>query len=594
MRFRIDIPPGINTDDTSNSYPGSFDYGSNVRFWKGKWQTVGGWESYYSGTLPGVCRSVLPFRDNSFVQNIVFGQHDHLSILKDYVLYDITPTKALPKVYLGANPLSVTNATPDVVVTQAGHPYIVGDSVIVAGATAVGGITPNGTFTVTATTTDTFTYVFTSNATSTSTGGGSDVTITPQRAWTGGAIDGTGGAGYGTGTYSTGYYSAPSTAAFYPATWALSNRGQNVVAAFRGGTIYLWENDTGVKAAPIDNAPAQVTYALVTAQRQIMALGCNMATSGTFNPMAIRFTDPEFPTVWKAESDNLAEQVILEGGSFIVAGRVVGDYVFVWTNSALHVGRFTGDESQPWVFEQVGDNCGLIGPGAAAVGGQTAYWLTPQGRFFACSVGGVPQQITVMVGDDVVNNLAPSQNDKIVAATNTKFNEVWFFYADARDGNEISRYVSLSMDGATASLGDIARTAYADSGAASDQYPVGVTFGGTVYLHEKGNSADGGALNWSVRSSYFALTEDARVMAIRGFWPDIKDQVGPVHVTIETGLYPQSTLTSNGPYTTVAGAEKYDLRVTGRMVRITWSGNSAPSFARQGVPLFDAVLAGDR
>ncbi|WP_454760580.1 hypothetical protein [Caulobacter segnis] len=121
-----------------------------------------------------------------------------------------------------------------------------------------------------------------------------------------------------------------------------------------------------------------------------------------------------------------------------------------------------------------------------------------------------------------------------------------------------------------------------------------MTFGGTVYLHEKGNSADGGALNWSVRSSYFALTEDARVMAIRGFWPDIKDQVGPVHVTIETGLYPQSTLTSNGPYTTVAGAEKYDLRVTGRMVRITWSGNSAPSFARQGVPLFDAVLAGDR
>lgn len=594
MRFRIDIPPGVNTDDTSNSYPGTFDHAMNVRFWKGKWQTIGGWESYYAGTLPGVCRSVLPYRDNDFAQTVVFGQHDHLSVLRDYELFDITPTKALPKVTLGADPLSVTNGSPNVVATQAGHPYIVGDSLVVAGATAVGGITPNGTFTVTATTTDTFTYVFSSNASSTTTGGGSAITVTPQRAWVGGAIDGTGGAGFGTGTYSTGYYSAPSTAAFYPATWSLSNRGEAVVAGFRGGTVYYWDNDTGNIAEPIDNAPAQVTYALVTTSRQIMALGCNMQTSGTFNPMAIRFTDPDDYTAWKTTSDNLAEQVILEGGSYIVAGRVVGDYVFVWTNSALHVGRFTGDESQPWVFEQVGDNCGLIGPNAAASFGQTAYWMTPQGRFYACSVGGVPQAIPVMVGDEVAANLAPSQSDKIIASTITKYNEVWWFYADARDGNEISRYISITMDGSVASMGNIARTAFADSGAASDQYPIGVTYDGVVYLHEKGTSADGGALSWSVRTSYFTLTEEARVMAIRGFWPDIKNQIGPVSVTIETGLYPQSTLTSNGPYTTVAGTEKYDLRTTGRMVRITWSGNSAPSSARAGVPIFDAVIAGDR
>lgn len=593
-RFRVDIPPGVNTDDTSNSFPGTFDNATNVRFWKGKWQTIGGWESFYSGTLPGVCRTLLPFRDNDFVQNVVFGQHDHLSLLKDYTLYDITPTLALPKASLGTDPMSVTNGSPNVVVTQAGHPYIVGDSLVIAGATAVGGITPNGTFTVTAVTTDTFTYVFSSNATGTATGGGSAVTVTPQRAYTGGAIDGTGGSGYGTGTYSTGYYSAPSTAAFYPMTWSLANYGESVIANPRGGTIYWWQNDTGVDAAPLDNAPAQVNYALVAPTRQIMAFGCNMRTSGVYNPLAIRFTDEQDPTAWASLPDNLAGQVTLEGGSYIVSARVVGDYIFCWTNSALHIGRATGDESQPWVFEQLGDNCGLIGPNAAAVAGQTAYWMTPQGRFYACSVGGVPQAIPVMVGDEVANNLAASQNDKIIASTVTKYNEVWFFYADGRDGNEISRYISITLDGSVASKGNIARTAFADSGAASDQYPIGVTYGGTVYLHEKGNSADGAALSWSVRSSYFTLTEEARVMAVRGFWPDIKNQIGPVSVTIETGLYPQSTLTSNGPYTTVAGTEKYDLRTTGRMVRLTWSGNSSPSFARCGVPIFDAVQAGDR
>lgn len=78
---------------------------------------------------------------------------------------------------LGAAPLSVTNGSATVTVTQASHGLAVGQSITIAGAAAVGGITPNGTFTVASVVdANTYTYTFTSNATSTTTGGGAAVT----------------------------------------------------------------------------------------------------------------------------------------------------------------------------------------------------------------------------------------------------------------------------------------------------------------------------------------------------------------------------------------------------------------------------------
>jgi hypothetical protein len=506
VRFRLEIPAGVNTDNTAATYPGTWFDVNNCRFWKGKAQTVGGWESVTTDTLSGVCRTMLQWTDNSYALNIAFGQHNALSLYQSGTMYDLTPT--------------------------------------------------------------------------------SDFTA--------GQIDGTGGAGYGTGTYSTGDYSEPSTAAFFPLTWSLANYGQSLMANPRGQTIFWWQNDTGVVAAKLTNAPAEVTYMLVTPTRQIMALGCTMAGGSTFNPLAIRVSDVEDPTDWTPSTTNLSDQIILEGGGRIVGADLVSDYVFCWTNSALHVGRYTGDEGQPWVFERVGDNCGLAGPNAKCVVGQTAYWFSTTGRFYTCQLGGPPTSFSFSVGDEMENNLAPSQNDKIICSSVSKFGEVWWFYADERDGYEISRYVALSLADGAASKGTIARTAFCDTGTAFDQYPLGVTYGGNIYYHEKGQTADGGSITWSRSTSNFVLTEEQNLMMVRGFWPDLKDQVGAVNVTIETGAYPQSTMTSNGPYIVSAGDEKHDLRATGRAVRLTFSGSSTPAFNRDGVFTFDVVKAGDR
>ncbi len=99
-----------------------------------------------------------------------------------------TNTVLLAPVYLlNPNPLSVVNASPTVTVTQAGHGLLTGDTITIAGAAAVGGITPSGAYQVTVLTANTFTITHGSNATSTTTGGGSAVTVQDSRTSRNGA-----------------------------------------------------------------------------------------------------------------------------------------------------------------------------------------------------------------------------------------------------------------------------------------------------------------------------------------------------------------------------------------------------------------------
>lgn len=506
MRQRLEIPPGINTDDTAFKYPGTWHDCDQVRFWKGSPEVVGGWESVVTDTLPGVCRSVHAWIDNESSSNIALGQHNKLSLCQDSALYDITP---------------ISDFTP-------------------------------------------------------------------------GQIDGTGGAGYGTGSYGTGDYGEPSTEDYFPLTWSFDNWGESLMANPRGQTIFWWQNNTSSPAAALNNAPDQVTYMLVAYTRQVMAFGCNEEVSGDFNPMCIRFSNIEDPEDWTTASNNNAGEVILEGGGRIVAARAIGEYIFVWTNNDLFQGTFTGDSTQPWSFIKLGKNCGLAGPNSAAIVSQTAYWFSSQRRFMFCSVGGPPQLIYLDVGDDMADNLAPSQSDKIVAASISRFNEVWWFYPDVRDGFENSRYVSLSITDGASSKGTIPRTAFYDTTVGQNLYPIGVSYGGKVYYHEKGTTADGELRSWYLETSDFYIDEQERCMMVRAMWPDFQRQTGPIWMTLKGLQYPQSEPIVFSSQTLTNNTTKVDFRFSGRLIRMKLSGNSIPTDMRLGIPVFDIMPAGDR
>lgn len=508
MKIPLQIPVGINSDDTVFAAAPAWADGSNVRFRLNKPEVIGGWESIVTSALTGVCRSILPWTDNSAALNIAFGTHSKLQLYQGGALYDITPASG----------------------------------------------------------------------------------------FTAGAIDGTGSTGYGTGAYGVGSYGQPSLADYFPLTWSLAPYGQTLMACPRNQPIFQWSNNTASPAVAVSNGPANVTY-MLTARRFLFALGCNQEVGGAFNPLCIRHSNLEDPTGWTTDitSGSTSREYILPGGGRIVAGRAIGNDFLVWTTDKLFYASYVGQINEVWTFDQVGEHCGLIGPNAAVVQGSTAYWISPDRQFHAYTIGNPVVSLPCPIREDFANNLAASQGDKIVASSIAEFSEIRFDYPDSRDGFENSRYVAFDTQMLAVNplrawyRGQMARTAMVDAGPSS--FCCGTTFAGNVYWHEKGNTADGGALPWFIETADVYL-DNNYVILTTGFWPDTANQIGPVYFDVSSKIYPQGDATTYPTITVAPGQAQVSFKAKGRLFRVKVSGNSAPSSARLGLLVFDAKQAG--
>lgn len=402
-----------------------------------------------------------------------------------------------------------------------------------------------------------------------------------------GSIDSAGNApGYGSGEWDVGTYSSPALI-YYLRTWAFDTFGETLVAVPRGGTLYQWENDTGTEAAAITNAPDEITHMLVTQERQVLALGCNEEVSGTFNPLCIRGCDIEDITDWTTSATNNAFEHILEGGGHIVAGHQIGPYVMVLTDNALHLGEFVGQPGQAYRFDLVARNCGLIGPNALHVTGGLAYWVSPDRQFRVWAPGSKPEIIPCPIRDDFADNLHSAQAQKIIIHEVSQYGELWWHYPDERDGTENSRYIAFSTieNGAPWFRGELARTAAHDADVGTN--PIMATVDGAVYYHEKGT--DG--VEWRLKSADQYLDEAERCLQVQGIWPDFESQEADATITFYIRQYPQGAVTTKGPYTLTAGADKKDFRVTGRIMAVEFEGTGEVRF---GKPSFKSVVTGER
>lgn len=595
MRLPLDLPPGLNGDDTIYGAEGRWGDGNNVRFRLGRAQVIGGWESLTTTLLQGVCRAVFPWTDNNAILNVAFGTHSKVQLWQGGSVFDITPFG--PPTPLPTDPLGTTNTSPTVSVHHVAHGYTTGLSLKVFGAAAVGGITPNGTFTITVDDADHYHFTFVSNATSTATGGGSSIVVTPQTVLPAGAIDGTGSDGYGTGAFGGGPWGeTPVTAEYFPRTWSFAAWGQNLLASLRNGGLYQWQNDTSQKLVAVDNAPTQITYMLVAPLNggyQVFALGCNQEADGVFNPLNIRHCSIRNLTQWSTlASGSTAREYTLTGGGRIVAGRMIGPYLAIWTTDAFWLGTFTGELNQPWSLQRQGTHCGLIGPNAMVVVGQAAFWVSPDRQFYSYPLGGEPSVVDCAIRSDFAENLAASQSDKIMASSNAEYSEIRFDYPDGRDGIENSRYVAMCLSGVDAGAwhrGIMARTAFVDAG--PSLYPLGVTFGGNVYYHEKGHSADGQPFMWSIRTAAQLLDVNYRLQ-VNGVWPDFREQMGPITPTVTSREHAQGDDTVVTAPPMAPNDKQADFLISGRLFQVEFSGNSAPTGGRVGKPVFEVQRAG--
>lgn len=426
--------------------------------------------------------------------------------------------------------------------------------------------------------------------------GGALYDITPSGLSAGSinSVGGTGGGGgYGRGTYSSGTWSSSSTA-WYCRTWALSAYGSYTIANPRGGTIYEWQGNTGSLAAAITNAPATVTYALATPQQQVLAFGCTN-TTGSFDPLNIRGSAIRDNTTWTPTSTNTAFEYTLDAaGGRIVAARLIGPYVAVWTDLSLWLGEYLGNPEQMYRFDRVADNCGLVGPNAVEIIDNTAYWLAPDYQFRTWTIGGPVQLVTPSFGHDFRDYIDRLQVDKVCASAVSQFGEVWWHYPDSRDttgdSGENSRYIALSTLDGTWFKGNVARTATVNASVL--QYPAKATYAGMVYYHEYGNSGAGSSISWSLTTSDVYLGTAENWAQCRGIWPDFESQQGDVSLTLSLKPYPQGTARTKGPYTLTANANKKDFLASGRVATLAFSGSSAPAFMRIGKPVLDVVQTG--
>lgn len=421
--------------------------------------------------------------------------------------------------------------------------------------------------------------------------------ITPSGLPTGEIDSATLGGGWGSGGWGMGGWGIGQLEAI-ARTWSFATYGQVLFGVPRGFPIYIWENDTAVAATELTQGPDVNNCILVPPDtQQIRSFGCNEVISGVYNPCCIRGSDAQNYLDWTPNTSDTGFEVIIEGGSPIIGARVYGDRDAIWTEKGCHLGTFVGGQQKyrvDWI-----DGPGLLGPNAACVINRVAYWMTPDLRFFAWPYGASPVEIPCPISRDFRDNLTMAQVGKIICTPIQRFNEVRWYYPDARDGDglENSRYITYEIgESAIAGLpvwdrGIMNRTAAHDDGTLI--YPLMVDEDGNSYLHEYGKSANGGALSWSITSSAQYLDKGERYAMIRSIWPDIESQTGSVSLTLYGYEWPQDSASETfGPFTLAVNDNKYDFMAQSRLLTVKYSGSAASTFARIGSPAFDVVATG--
>ena len=268
--------------------------------------------------------------------------------------------------------------------------------------------------------------------------------------------------------------------------WTNDNYGQDLLLAYRGGPIYYWTNDTSawLPATLISSPPISANYA-PTATNQILvsdvsrfviAMGATPYPSGTFDPMLVRWSDQENPAEWdEASIVTQAGSQRLSNGSYIVQAKKNRQEILIWTDSAIYSMQYLGPP-YVWGFQLLMDNISIMGPNAATVVNNVAYWMGTD-KFYSYS--GVVQTLPCALRQYVFDDISYDQRFQTVAGTNEGYNEVWWLYVSQTEVNAATsenrtpvndRYVIYNHLERIWYYGTLRRTFWLDSGL--QQYPL--------------------------------------------------------------------------------------------------------------------------
>lgn len=562
---KLQFQPGIYTENTDVDSANRYVFGNHTRFYKGFPKKVGGSVKTSMNTFLGMCRGMDAWVTLEDRKYIGLGTNLKLYIDEGGSFYDITPIE--DDGTLGNDPISTTIGSPIVTITDVAHGRSAGDYVSFSGATAVGGITVSGEYTVTQVlTANTYTITASINATSTATGGGAAVAyeyqipIGPANTL---VLGGWGAGPWGGSTWGT--PRTTSTLFNFARTWVVSNYGEDLIASPRDGAIYLWTASTGtsVRAQLIATAPSTNKFVVVSPEdRYIIAMGAHDGSDS--DPMLIRWSSQNDYNDWTPTTTNTAGDKRLSEGNLVITGVSSRGQIIISTDTTIYA--MFPDSEFVFGFKTLGIG-GCISPNGMVEYNGVVYWIGSNNFYM---YDGTIQVMTCDVRQYVFDSLNALQSYKVFAWVNSTWNEIWYFYQDT-SGTECNRYVAHNLDGSIWHIGTWDRTAGLDKGVVTST-PIATGSNGYVYAQESGVDDDGLPLTTSYTTG--SPQNHDRFTYIKKMLPNFKTLTGNIEAVFETKLYMQddSPVTS-AAYPINSGTNYICPRVRGDEFNITFTSD---------------------
>ena len=624
---KLQFRPGINRETTSYANEGGWWESEKIRFRFGVPEKIGGWVKNTASSFLGTCRALHSWVALDGTVRTGVGTHLKYYIKEGSDFNDITPIRATTAA--GDVTFAAVDGSSTLTVTEADHGAVVNDFVTFSGAVSLGGnitadvlnqeyqiVTIENSSSYTITAKDTSGATVTANSSDTGNGGSSTVGAYQINVGLDTTVFGT---GWGAGTWGRGAWGSAATLTA-PSDilriWTHDNFGEDLLFNVRDGGIYYF--DTSVDGATYSRAtelsqvsgadsttPTIAKQVLVSdVDRHVLMFGCDPEDNiGTQDPLLIRFSDQEDVLTWASTSTNTAGSLRLGSGSTIEAAVETRQQILVFTDVSLHTLQFLGP---PFTFglQMVSENITIMGPIAAVALEDQVYWMG-QGAFYVYS--GRVTELPCTVKSYVFNDINLDQKEKIFAATNSEFNEVWWFYPSA-SADEIDRYVIFNYAENVWYFGSLTRTAWQDKGISN--FPLAA---GGQYLYDQENGLDDGSsdpaapITSYIESSQMDIGDGDNFAFIKRLIPDVTFNgstlsAPTVDFTIKTrnfpgGNYVQSTasaVTRSAKVPVEQFTDQVHLRLRGRSFAMRVESDDIETKWRLGAPRLDIRQDGRR
>ena len=618
--IRLALKPGIDKQNTEYGAEGGWTNSDFVRFRYGLPEKVGGWTPFNetSTYLVGMASDIFTYSALDGSAYTILGTTRKLYVFTGGIWSDITPIRAVSTA--GAATFAATNGSTTLTVTQTAHGAITGDFVTFTDAVSLGGaitapvlnqeyeitlVVNNNTYEITAPVA----------ADASDIGDGGAATIATYQINVGSDINYF-DYGWGVGSWGLSTWGTPRPAStglqLVSRVWQFDAFGEDVICQLVDGGIYLFDTSSGtsVRAAAIAGAPTKSKYALVsTPDRHLVCLGTEstIGDPSSMDPMFVRFSNQEDINTFVESATNTAGGQRLTDGSRIVTGIRSRGQILIMTDTALHGMQYVGPPFT-FGFQQLGANCGCIGPHAAVDVNGLAFWMGTEAFYM---FDGTVKKLACTVQDFVFKDLNIVQGTKTFVGINSQFNEVTWWYCSFTS-DYIDRYVSFNYLEGVWSTGTMARTAWADIGTyqkpLATEYDLegneatistiqGLTAGRSIlYNQEDGVNGNGAPIYAFIVSGYFDLGDGDSMLFMKRFIPDFKNQVGNLTVRCLLRPYPQASASPSSldPYIITPTTQKVDTRARGRQISLTIESTEIDTNWRFGTLRIDAVPDGLR